>query len=201
MKLKLYQMGEAVLRQQARPLTVEEIKGDYIQHLIQLMKEAMYAAPGVGLAAPQIGESLQLAVLEDRDVYLKNYDEDQLKIRERIIVPFTVIINPKIIIEKADKSDKPEMVDFFEGCLSVAGCTGMVPRARKITVECLNENAEPVTIHATGWHARILQHEIDHLFGRLYLDRAYTRTLMTHENYAKYWADKSTKDIKKILGV
>jgi len=198
MKLKLYQMGEAVLRQPARALTVEEIKSDYIQHLIQLMKEAMYEAPGVGVAAPQIGESIQLAVLEDREAYLENYPEDQLKERERKIVPFTVIINPKIIVDKSDKADP---VEFFEGCLSVAGCVGMVPRARKVTVECLNEHAEKVTIHATGWHARILQHEIDHLFGKLYLDRVYTRTLMTHENYAKYWADKSTKDIKKLLGV
>lgn len=195
MKLKLYQMGEAVLRQSARALTVEEIKGDYIQHLIGLMKEAMYAAPGVGLAAPQIGESIQLAVLEDREVYLDNYPEDQLKERERKIVPFQVIINPKIIL------DKTEPAEFFEGCLSVAGCTGMVPRAKKVTVECLNENAEPVTIKASGWHARILQHEIDHLFGTLYLDRVYTRTLMTHENYSKYWADKPMKDIKKLLGV
>ncbi|MDX2164048.1 MAG: peptide deformylase [Gammaproteobacteria bacterium] len=195
MKLKLYQMGEAVLRQQARPLTVEEIKGDYIQHLIKLMKEAMYAAPGVGLAAPQIGESLQLAVMEDREVYLDNYPEEQLKERERKVVPFQVIINPKIIL------DPSETVEFFEGCLSAAGCTGMVPRARRVTVECLNEKAQKVTIKATGWHARILQHEIDHLFGTLYLDRVYTRTLMTHENYSKYWADKPMKDIKKLLGV
>jgi peptide deformylase len=195
MKLKLYQMGEAVLRQPARALTVEEIKGDYIQHLIQLMKETMYEAPGVGVAAPQIGESLQLAVLEDKQIYLDNYPEDQLKERERMIVPFQVIINPKIIL------DKTETVEFFEGCLSVAGCVGMVPRAKKVTVECLNENAEKVTIHALGWHARILQHEIDHLFGKLYLDRVYTRTLMTHENYSKYWADKSMKDIKNSLGV
>lgn len=195
MKLKLFQMGEAVLRQKARPLTVEEIKGDYIQHLIQLMKEAMYAAPGVGLAAPQIGESLQLAVLEDRDVYLDNYPEDQLKARERKVVPFQVIINPKIILEPG------EPVEFFEGCLSVSGCTGLVPRARKVTVECLNERAQKVVIKATGWHARILQHEIDHLFGTLYLDRVYTRTLMTHENYAKYWADKSMEEIRKALDV
>ncbi len=195
MKLKLYQMGEAVLRQHARPLTVEEIKGEYIQHLIKLMKEAMYAAPGVGLAAPQIGEPLQLAVLEDREVYLDNYPAEQLKERERKIVPFQVIINPKLILEPGEK------VEFFEGCLSVAGCTGMVPRARKVTVECLNEHAQKVTIKATGWHARILQHEIDHLFGTLYLDRVYTRTLMTQENYARYWADKSMKDIKKLLGV
>ncbi|HEV2614812.1 MAG TPA: peptide deformylase [Gammaproteobacteria bacterium] len=195
MKLKLYQMGEAVLRQRARPLTVEEINSDYIQHLIGLMKEAMHAAPGVGLAAPQIGESLQLAVLEDREVYLENYPEDQLIARERKVVPFQVIINPNVIL------DKSESVEFFEGCLSVAGCTGMVPRARKVTLECLNEKAEKITIHASGWHARILQHEIDHLFGTLYLDRVYTRTLMTHENYSKYWADKSIKDIKKILGV
>lgn len=195
MKLKLYQMGEPVLRQTARQLTVEEIKSDYIQHLIQLMKEAMYAAPGVGLAAPQIGESIQLAVLEDRDVYIENYPEEQLKERERKIVPFQVIINPKIIL------DKSETLEFFEGCLSVAGCTGMVPRARKVTVKCLNEHAEPVTINASGWHARILQHEIDHLFGTLYLDRLYTRTLMTHENYSKYWSDKSIKDIKKLLGI
>lgn len=188
-------MGEAVLRQQARPLTVEEIKSDYIQHLIALMKDTLYTAPGVGVAAPQIGESIQLAVIEDREVYLANYTAEQLKERERKVVPFQVIINPKIIL------DKTETVEFFEGCLSVSGCNALVPRARKVTVECLNEYAEPVTIYASGWHARILQHEIDHLFGSLYLDRMYTRSFMTQENYFKYWADKSTKEIKKILGI
>jgi peptide deformylase len=74
-----------------------------------------------------------------------------------------------------------------------------VPRARSVRVECLNEKGDPITIHATGWYARILQHEIDHLHGRLYIDRAYLPTVMTDENYVKHWRGKSMQEIKASL--
>jgi len=180
MKLKIVQTGDPVLRLQARELSVEEILSAEIQHLIELMKETMRDAPGVGVAAPQIGESLQIAVIEDRQEFMQNFSVEQLKERERSPVPFHVIINPKITIKEADT------VEFYEGCLSVAGFVGLVPRAIAVKVECLNEQAIPVTIQARGWYARILQHEIDHLHGKLCIDRMKIQSFTTFENYNKY---------------
>lgn len=92
--LKIFQAGEPVLRQQARPLSTEEITSDRIQQLIELMRETMRYGQDIGLAAPQIGEPLQLAVIEDREEYVKCFSPDELAKRERSTVPFHVIINP-----------------------------------------------------------------------------------------------------------
>lgn len=175
MTLEIAQTGDPVLRTVARTLSVDEIKSDAIQELIDQMRETMRAAPGVGLAAPQIGESLQLAVIEDRIDYLKHMSPEQLAALQRSPVDFHVIINPKLTMIG------PATVEYFEGCLSVAGFMAVVPRAQSVRVECLNERAEPITITAHGWYARILQHEIDHLNGRLYIDRMQTRTFTTVE--------------------
>jgi peptide deformylase len=93
-----------------------------------------------------------------------------------------------------------ETVEFFEGCLSVQGLMALVPRSRRVRVECLDESGQKRIIEASGWHARILQHEIDHLLGNLYVDRMVPRTLMTVENYKKFWLEKSAAAIKKELG-
>lgn len=191
-KLNIVQIGHPALRQIARELSVEEITSPEIQELIEIMKATMRAAPGVGLAAPQIGKSLQLVVIEDMDH--SHLSAKQIAERNRYPVPFHVIINPKLYIE--DSSDNAE---FFEGCLSVPGCVGVVPRAKSVRVECLNERGEPVVIEAKGWYARILQHEIDHLNGTLYIDKAQLSTLMTMENYAKLYKDKSVQEIKELL--
>lgn len=171
--LEIVQTGHPVLRQVARQLSVEEIRSEQTKKLIAAMRETMYAAPGVGLAAPQIGLSLQLAVIEDRSDYLKDASPEQLAAQERSAVDFHVIINPVLHIVG------DETVDFFEGCLSVSGFGASVRRARRVRVECLNENADSITIEAQGWYARILQHEIDHLNGTLYIDKMDTRTFTT----------------------
>jgi peptide deformylase len=100
-------------------------------------------------------------------------------------VPFHVVINPKLSVVGNDT------VEFFDGCLSVTGFTAIVPRARCVRVECLNERAEPVVIKAEGWYARILQHEIDQLNGILYIDRMKSGSFSTQDNHARYWKDKS----------
>lgn len=184
MHLKILQTGNPVLRQTARALTREEILSPAIQQLIEWMKETMHDAPGVGLAAPQIGKSIQLIVINDRPEYTRDISPEQLAARERIPVPFHVVINPKLIIEDT------EQAQFFEGCLSVAGFVGLVSRAKKVRVECLNEKAEITTINAHGWYARILQHEIDHLNGTLCIDHMKPRSFMSVENYQKFWKDK-----------
>jgi peptide deformylase len=191
--LTIVQAGEPVLRKQARTLTANEIRSREIQQLIADMKETMYAAPGVGLAAPQIGRNLQLAVIEDRTEYIKDWTAEQLAARERRPVPFHVIINPKLTLLGE------EQAEFFEGCLSLNGLMALVPRARRVRVECLDEKGQPQIMEASGWYARILQHEIDHLAGTLYSDRMVPRTLTTAENYKLHWLEKSVAEIKKEL--
>lgn len=193
MPLTIIQAGEPVLRKFARALRPNEIRSREIRELIEQMREAMYAAPGVGLAAPQIGQGIQLAVIEDRTEYIKDWTPEQLADRERHVVPFQVIINPKITLLGEER------IEFFEGCLSLANLMALVPRARSVRVECLDEKGEAKVIEASGWYARILQHEIDHLGGTMYVDRMYPRTLMTVENYTAHWRSKSLPEIKAVL--
>lgn len=190
MALTIVQAGDPVLRKKGRSLSKEEIRSPETQQLIEMMREAMRDAPGVGLAAPQIGESIQLAVIEDRAEYLSDLSADQLTKYQRTVVPFHVIINPKLSV-LGDSS-----AAFFEGCLSVTGFSAVVDRALSVRVGCLNERGEEMTINAQGWYARILQHEIDHLNGTLYIDRMKTRTLTTAENMFRFWRNKS---IPKVL--
>jgi len=178
--LPIVQAGDPVLRAPARPLSLEEIQSTAIQQLIADMRETMRAAPGVGLAAPQVGLGLQLAVIEDAPEYQANATPAELAERERAVVPFHVIINPALTLEPGAP------VEFFEGCLSVDGWMAMVARAAAVRVEALDENGRDVVIQARGWHARILQHEIDHLHGTLCVDRMDPRTLSSHPNYSKF---------------
>jgi peptide deformylase len=176
MLLKIVEVGDPVLRREARTLTAEEVRSPAIGALIELMRETMRDAPGVGLAAPQVGESLQLAVIEDRADYQEGIPSEELAARERKPVPFHVIINPRLAVIETG----PAL--FYEGCLSVPGFVAQVPRALSVRVEALDHRGEPVVIDARGWYARILQHEIDHLAGGLYIDRMQTRTFAsTHE--------------------
>ena len=192
-RLKIVQSGEPVLREPARPLSSEEIASQEIQRLIEAMKETMRDAPGVGLAAPQVGYALQLAVIEDRPEYTKDAPREQLAERERRPIPLQVVINPKLTLLGDSE------MEFFEGCLSLPGFMAIVPRVREVRVECLDERAKPRVIEASGWHARILQHEIDHLHGTLYFDRMVSRSLTTLENYNRYWKEKTIEEVKAIL--
>jgi len=200
--LKIVQVGDPVLRQRARGLTDEEIRSRETRKLIEAMRQAMYDAPGVGLAAPQIGLSLQIAVIEDREEYLEEVPGEDLSARERKPVPFHVIINPVILEERPSKQKEtapPEAVSFYEGCLSLEGFTALVPRARRVRVSCLDEHGKRKTIEASGWYARILQHEIDHLNGRLYIDRMDTRTFASLENFKQFWKGKPIEEIRAAL--
>jgi len=188
-RLQIAQIGEEVLRAPANELSREEILSTKTQELIEHMRDTMRNAPGVGLAAPQVGVALQLAVIEDREEYHKRLSSAQLSERQRQPISFHVIINPRIV--SADNAG----LEFFEGCLSVTGYSAIVSRARAVTVEYLNEHAESKRVDAVGWYARILQHEIDHLAGVLYVDRMHTRTLTTLENLEHYWNHLPTSDV------
>ena len=152
-------LPEPVLRRKAKPVTKFDKE---LQTLIDDMIETMREAPGVGLAAPQINISQQLAVIE--------YDEDEDEEENEDAPPkpkkLYVIINPEII--KASE----EKVMGIEGCLSIPGLQGEVERHQSIQVKALNRHGSPVKLKVDGWMARIFQHEIDHLNGVLFTDRA-----------------------------
>jgi peptide deformylase len=184
MRLEIVQAGEPVLRQLGRPLTPAEIAGPEIQRLIEMMRETMRHAPGVGLAAPQIGLPLALVVIED---------VGESAALDRNPVPFHVVANPRLSLGD-------ERVDHFEGCLSVEGFQAVVPRARTVHVDALDHRGEPVAIDAHGWYARILQHEIDHLNGTLYIDRMRSRTLSTARNMHRHWVDVPMAEVLSRVG-
>ena len=163
MLFEIVQAGDPVLRNGTHELSPEEVRTREIQQLIESMRETMRQAPGVGLAAPQVGLPLRLAVIED--------DEEAPEL-DRQPVPFHVIVNPTLTLG-------PESVAQVEGCLSLRGFQAKVPRARSVLMRALDHHGQPMTIEATGWYARILQHEIDHLDGTLYIDRMDTRTFAT----------------------
>jgi peptide deformylase len=160
-----------------------------IRELIEHMRETLSDAPGVGLAAPQIGESLQLIIIEDKAEYQASLTKVELAERERRPVPFHVLINPEI------EFLSPPDTAFFEGCLSLPGFVGMVPRARRVLVNALNQLGEPINIEAEGWYARILQHEIDHLNGTLYIDRMWSRSFCSVGNFNRHWKSKTAQDL------
>ena len=193
MTLEIVQTGDPVLRKVARQMSADEIKSESTQRLIAQMRDTMRAAPGVGLAAPQIGESIQLAVIEDRIDYIKDVSAEQLAARQRGPIDFHVIINPKLTIVGHTT------VDFFEGCLSVEGFAAVVRRGASVLVDCLNERAEPIRLKGLGWYARILQHEIDHLNGTLYIDRMQSRSFTTVENVERFWKSRTIEEAQKDL--
>jgi peptide deformylase len=188
--LEIVQVGHPVLRRRASPLSLDELASPRIQQLIVDMRDTMRAAPGVGLAAPQIGESIQLVVIEDPPEYHTKLTPEELAARERERVPFHVLVNPTLV-ERTD-----ELVHAFEGCLSFAGFSMIVPRVRKVRVEALDENGQRVVKVATGWYARILQHEVDHLNGTVCIDRAESRTLTTGANFEEYWRGRAVGEVR-----
>ena len=174
--LPIVQAGHPVLRRTARPYT-GELDGGLLDDLIAEMRRTMHEAPGVGLAAPQVGLCLALAVIEDPG----GLDGEIADARERSPVPFRVIVNPGY----APVTE--ERVAFYEGCLSVRGWQAVTPRWRAVRLTCQDEVGRDVDEVLTGWPARIVQHETDHLAGRLYLDGARLRSL-TDETNAMRWA-------------
>jgi len=141
--LEIKEYGEPVLREKAMP--VKEITSE-ILNFIKDMAETMYADSGVGLAAPQVGVSKRIMVIDE--------EEDGLM----------VLINPMIV-----KSEGEVVAE--EGCLSIPGVYSQVRRSSKVTVKALNENGDPIEITKEGLTSRALQHEIDHLDGILFIDR------------------------------
>src|SRR5215469_7542331 len=142
MPLPIVEVGNPGLRRVAGALSPEEIRSPEIQKLIRDMRETMHDAPGVGLAAPQVGLSIQLAVIEDRAQYHQDIAPEQLAAKERRPVPFQVLINPRVVWQSDDTRE------FFEGCLSLPRYTAIVRRTHAVKVECLDEEGIARSIEA-----------------------------------------------------
>jgi peptide deformylase len=153
--LKVARIGHPAVRAVAFPVAREALATPAMQRFIDDMQKTMHEYDGVGLAAPQVHEGLRLAVLE-----VPAQDE-----RAPGGVPFTVLVNPALT------PLGPETLLGWEGCLSIPDLRGMVPRFARVRLEALDRDGQPLVLEAEGFHARVLQHECDHLDGRVYLDR------------------------------
>ena len=171
MILKVARIGHPVVRGEARPLEAKRIRTPEIQRLIDDMVETMHEYEGVGVAAPQVHVPLRLAVLE-----VPASDE-----RARDAVPLTVLINPKLTPLGKQRAAG------FEGCLSIPELRGLVPRWKRLKLEALDRNGRPYVSEAADFHARVIQHECDHLDGGVYLDRMDgMKTLSFQQEFERY---------------
>lgn len=189
----IVQTGNPVLRARAKDVTPEQIATPDFQALIVRMTEAMRKAPGVGLAAPQLGVSLRVLVLEDRPELQTSLTPQELEERERRPVPLRVFINPTLT------PIGEERATFFEGCLSVSGYAALVERWKEVEVSGLDEKGQPQTWRVRGWPARILQHEVDHLDGTLYIDRMISRSFGTLPQVKALYGGKPIAEVKPLF--
>jgi peptide deformylase len=172
--LKVARMGHPVLRARAREVDRAALKQGSLQKLIDDMIDTMHEYHGVGLAAPQIHEGLRIfvAAIAPQDAEPLSPDHEPM-----------VFINPVIT------PVGPEMVDDWEGCLSIPDIRGRVPRARAIKVTAMDRTGAKIDVTSNDFPARVIQHETDHLDGVLFFDRMRTfETLSYLEEYARYWS-------------
>src|SRR5258706_1168528 len=171
--LKVTRLGHPVLRQVTDEIAVKELKSAAMQKFIDDMVETMKEYDGVGLAADQVFTSKQVAVLEVAD---------NPRYPQKPNVPLTVLINPKIT------ALTDEMEEDWEGCLSIPDLRGRVPRYKSIRVQALNRAGQNLDFIAANFHARVIQHEFDHLNGKVYLDRMRDLSTLTFlQEFARYW--------------
>lgn len=173
---EIVKAGDPVLHEPAEEVRLDEIGTKRIQKIIEDMISVMRKAPGVGLAAPQIGIPLKIIVLEDTKEYISYAREGEIEAQDRRPFDLLVILNPKL----KKKSNRTAL--FFEGCLSVDGFRAVVERHLDVEVTGLGPDGQPIKVNASGWQARILQHECDHLDGTLYVDKMVPRTFRTVDN-------------------
>jgi peptide deformylase len=165
--LPIAKLGNPILRQIAAPVSAADIDSQAIQEFIDNMFETMKDAEGIGLAAPQVARSHQIVVMEHG---------------EEGGFPRTVLINPSIVYYG------PQQVENWEGCLSVDGLRGKVIRPSMIRVVALDRYGTPLDFEATGLFAVCIQHELDHLIGKVFLDRMTDLSTLTQlDEFDRYW--------------
>ena len=170
---EIIKMGHPTLRQPASPFPLDEIETPEFEALIEDLRETLADSGGIGLAAPQINVSLQVAVIE--------ISNPETRYGEIETLPFTVFVNPIISVLN------PEIEGYWEGCLSVPGMMGFVERPQHIRVDYIDAQANEQTMELTGFLATVFQHEFDHLYGHLYVDKLKDPKLFCfEEEYLKY---------------
>ena len=170
---KIIRMGHPTLRVPARPLKDDEIGSDTMHRLVADMIDTLHDYGGIGLAAPQVNESIRLAIVE--------LPGGASRYGELPSVPLTVFVNPEIEILD------PTEAGYWEGCLSLPGLRGYVERPKKIAVSAVNLAGEPIGMTLDGFPATVFQHEFDHLDGRLYVDLIKDPTqLVFEQEYERY---------------
>ncbi len=185
--LPLVHVGDPVLRQVCNDWDGNDTPE--LRELIDRMVATMHDAPGVGVAAPQVGVNLRLAALED----MYDIPESFAQAREREKLELMVILNP---------SYEPignRTATHYEGCLSMPGYTAAVERPADIRATWLGLDGQQHTRELSGWQARIFQHETDHLAGIIYIDKAHIRSICTDENYAHMWAAPTADEAREAL--
>ncbi|HXH31414.1 MAG TPA: peptide deformylase [Bacteriovoracaceae bacterium] len=170
-------MGNPVLRKRAKAITKSEIFTDSFSQLLTDLKDSMVHYGGIGIAAPQIGVDLQVALIEL--VGLNRYGEE-------INLPLTTFINPRI------KYLREDLQGFWEGCLSVPGLRGYVERPDKIEVSYQDEKGDECKLVAEGFLATVVQHELDHLEGILYVDRIKDSKLLSYQEEFEHFIQEKT---------
>ena len=161
-----------------------------LARFIEALRVTMHEAPGVGLAAPQVGVELRIAVVEDP----APVPEEVRLARGRVPQPFRVLVNPTY------EPVGTARAAFFEGCLSVPGWQAVVARHAQVRLRGEDEFGRPVDEVFSGWPARIVQHETDHLDGILYLDRAELRSLSSNQAMADRWNQPTPDEAAQALG-
>lgn len=197
---KVARMGHPVLRKKARHLTDEEIRSPWLENLIQDMVDTMEEYGGIGLAAPQIHESVAVAIIDYQDDNPKYRDTDGGSKKgggdAKRSIPLSVFINPKITVLDSKEQG------YWEGCLSVPEIRGLVFRPRKIRVDYVSLEGEKKSIVAEDFLATVFQHELDHLDGVLFVDRVRSEPGKTPiaftDEYAKYLVPSEDDEIGEL---
>jgi peptide deformylase len=191
-KINIVDVGADVLRERAGDVPRRLFSSQELKDFVQLMLITMKEAPGVGLAAPQLGVPLRIFVFGDTDNHTRYLTAEERKERGR------EVIGPEIWINPSFKPVSDKKVTFFEGCLSVPGFQAKVERYEEVELRGLDENGdEKNPLQLRGWPARIVQHEIDHLDGVLYVDRMDSKTLATAGSLSR----KAAQDLNVLLGL
>ncbi len=189
----IVQAGAHVLRRQAEEVPPRLLGTPALASLVDTMVAAMRDAPGVGLAAPQLGVPLRVFVAEDTGERMAGLSPDARALRGRIPLPLTVVVNPKVVAASWGE------VTFYEGCLSVRGYGALVRRAMAVAVTGVDARGRSVSLRLEGWPARIMQHEMDHLDGTLYVDRMISRSLASDGELGRLAALPVTEVLRELV--